>query len=365
MRLDLNLGALLVYGLVLGVLSWKVAAPFWSYLLLGLLIAALTFPIFDRLRSWTGRPRISAGLTVTAVLAAVIVPLTMLAWQIVLDMTQFVRGLTIASVTEKLQATLVWSHETVGYPTEVDPTTAQTLLADLIPQVRSGLANWIPSALAGVGTFMIGISLSIIIAYYALLTGESFVKKLKHASPMDDDLEEHFLKETKDTVEGVVLGQVITALIQGGLGYLAFFIAGIPNAFFWSFVMAILSFLPVVGAFLVWMPAAIFLFATGSTGMGVFMVLWGTLVISMIDNFVKPMVIGRSAALHPMLAFVGVIGGLVAFGIMGFLMGPLVLSLLAVVFNVLAETRWDIDEWEPERESAPDDEAGEAVVDEG
>lgn len=342
------MGALLAYGLVLGVLSWKVAAPFWPYLVLGFLIAVLAFPIFHRIRDWSGRPRLSAGLTVTSVLAAVIAPLSLLAWKIVLDMTRFARGLSAASVSEKIQNVLIWSHETVGYPQEVDATMAQELLANLIPQIRSSLANWLPQALTSIGTFVIGIALTIVVAYYALVSGETFLRRFKHASPMDDDLEEYFYQETKDTIDGVIWGQIITALLQGALGYVAFFVTGIPNAFFWSFVMAILSFLPVVGAFLIWMPAAIYLFAIGNTGLGVGMLIWGTVVISSVDNIVKPMIIGKSSALHPVLAFIGVLGGLVAFGIMGFLMGPLVLSLFAVVFNILADSRWDLDAWTPD-----------------
>lgn len=359
MRVDLNLAALLAYGTLLGVLSWKVAEPFWSYLLLGFLIAVLAYPLFERLRDRLGRPRLAAASTVGIVMALVIAPLGLLAWKIVLDMTQFVRRLSVASVTENLQNVLLWSHDIFGYPADVEPGAAQQILSDLIPEVRTALANWIPGAISSLATAVIGIALSVIVAYYALVNGERFLERLKAASPMDDKLEEHFFEESKRTIDGVVWGQIITAALQGALGYIAFFIAGIPNAFFWSFVMAVLSFLPVVGAFLIWAPAAVYLFAIGSPGMGVFMVVWGAVVISMVDNLVKPMVIGRSGALHPALAFVGVLGGLVAFGIMGFLMGPLVLSLFAVIFNVLADSRWDLDAWEPEAPEAPEAEESE------
>lgn len=356
MRLDVNLTALLGYGVVLAVLSWKVASPFWAYIVLGLLIATLAYPLFERIEKWIGRRRIASGLTVTAVVAIVIVPLALLSWRIVADMADLIGSLTVAGVVENIQALLVWSHQTFGYPAEVEADAARDLLNQVIPSVKSRLAAWIPRAITSTGTFLLGITITIIVAYYTFVHGESFLERLKSASPMDDDIEEHFFDETKDTVDGVIWGQIVTAGLQGALGFVAFFVAGIPNAFFWSFVMAVLSFLPVIGAFFVWAPAAVFLLATGETVLGVGMILWGVLVISMVDNIVKPMVIGRSGALHPLLAFIGVIGGLSAFGIMGFLMGPLVLSLFAVVFNLLAETGWDLSSWEDEEdEDEPED----------
>lgn len=355
MRWDLNLATLVAYGALLAMLSWQVAAPFWAYIVLGLLIVTLAFPVYDRLRTWTERPRISAACTVTIVVAIVIVPLALLSWRIVADMAALVSGLSVASVTEQLQTLMVWSHQTFGYPTEVDPTAARDLLREIIPSVQSRLASWIPQAITSTASFLLGIFITVIVAYYGFINGESFIENLKSASPMDDQLEERFISDAKDTVDGVIWGQVVTAGLQGALGYIAFFIAGIPNAFFWSFVMAILSFLPVIGAFVIWAPAAVYLFATGQTGMGVFMIIWGVAVISSIDNIVKPMVIGKSSALHPLLAFIGVLGGLTAFGIMGFLMGPLVLSLFAAVFNLFAETGWDLQDWEPEDSEEPEE----------
>lgn len=342
----LNLATLLLYGLLLAILSWMVAKPFWAYLVLGLLIATLSFPLFDWLRGKTGKPRISSIITVTVVLLIVIIPLSLITWQIVVDMRSLVAGLNVAQLSEQIETLALWTHQTFGYPQNIEQTRIEQLIAEFLPPIKARLAEWIPQAVQSIGAFLIGMIITVITAYYALFQGEAFVEQLKRASPMDDRMEGQFLEEAKMTVDGVIKGQVISAVLQGGLGYIAFFVAGIPNAIFWSFVMAILSFLPLVGAFLVWAPAAVFLLASGDTAMGVGMIVWGVLVISSVDNIVKPLIIGKESALHPLLAFIGVLGGLVAFGIMGFIMGPLVLSLFAAVFKVLAQTGWDLKRWE-------------------
>jgi len=357
MRVDLNVATLLAFGILLAALSWEVAAPFWAYIVLGLLVAALAYPLHDWLRTHTKRPRISAGLTVLVALIAVIGPLALLAWRIIADMASLVTSLSVADVSSTIQTLAMWSHETFGYPRSAAETDGREILRRVLPPVQSRLAQWVPKALSSAGSFLLGVTITTIVAYYSLVEGEGFLEDLKRVSPMDDDLEERFIDGARNTVDGVVWGQVVTAGLQGALGYIAFYITGIPNAFFWSFVMAVLSFLPVIGAFAVWMPAAIFLFATGQTGYGVFMLVWGLGVVSTVDNVVKPMVIGRSGGLHPLLAFVGVLGGLAAFGIMGFLMGPLVLSMAALVFNLFAETGWDFSDYDASAEDEEDAEA--------
>ncbi|MDX1612564.1 MAG: AI-2E family transporter, partial [Candidatus Thermoplasmatota archaeon] len=267
-----------------------------------------------------------------------------LTWRIVQDMRSLVGQLSVAQVSQQIETLALWSHQTFGYPADLEATQSEQIVRDVVPEIRSRLGQWIPQAITSIGSFLVGVFIMVLMAYYALIQGPWFIARLKRASPMDDTLEAEFLHEAKQTVDGVLLGQLVTAVLQGGLGFIAFMVAGLPNPFFWSFVMAILSFLPVVGAFFVWMPAAVYLFAIGDTTMGVAMILWGLLIISSVDNIVKPIVIGKRGQLHPLLAFVGVLGGLVAFGFMGFVMGPLVLSLTASVFNVLAETGWNTEE---------------------
>lgn len=342
----LNLATLLIYGFLLAILSWMVAKPFWAYLVLGLLIATLSFPLFAWLRDKTGKPRIASMITVAIVSLIILVPLSLITWQIIVDMRSLIAGLSVAQVSDQLETLALWSHQTFGYPQDIEQTRAQEILDQVLPPLKSWLAEWIPKAIQSVGAFILGMVITIITAYYALFQGESFVEQLKRASPMDDRMEGEFLREAKLTVDGVIKGQVVSAVLQGGLGYIAFVVAGIPNAIFWGFVMAILSFLPLIGAFLIWAPAAVYLLSIGQTAMGIGMIVWGVLVISSVDNIVKPLIIGKESALHPLLAFLGVLGGLIAFGIMGFIMGPLVLSLFAAVFKVLAETGWELDKWD-------------------
>jgi len=123
---------------------------------------------------------------------------------------------------------------------------------------------------------------------------------------------------------------------MGGIGFWLF---GIPAPVFWGFIMAVLSFLPVVGAPLIWGPAVLFLFITGHTTAGFLLLAWSFAFIWTIDHIVKPKVMSARSGMHPTLALLGVLGGLVAFGFMGFILGPLFLSLFVLLLNVHIEDR--------------------------
>lgn len=335
-ELDVDRLSLVAVAALLVTLSWRVAAPFWSSIVLGLLVAALTHPVHRRLRERIDRPRASAGLTVTGAVVVALLPLALVAWRVVAAVADIVDDLSVAAVVHEVERVMAWSHATFGYPEQVDTAAARDLLQEVVPSVQSNLAAWVPMALESTASILLGALITVAVAYYALVDGEAFLERLRRASPMRDRLEEDLLREARHTVDGVVLGLVATALLQAALGLLAFWVAGVPNPFFWAFAMAVLSFIQVVGALAVWGPVSVYLLATGSTVAGVGMILWGVLVISSVDNVVKPAAIGERSHLHPLLAFVGVLGGLAGFGIMGFLMGPLVLSLLAVVFETFA-----------------------------
>lgn len=337
MDLDVDRLSLAAVAALLGALSWQVAEPFWSYIALGLLVATLAHPTHRRLAEKIGHPRVAAGITVTGAAALAILPLVAVAWRVVADLTALVGGLSVASTVEEVRTVMAWSHRTFGYPQQVDSAAARDLLEEVVPSAQARLAAWIPRAISSTASILLGLLVTLAVAYYSLLRGEEFLERLRQASPVDDELEDRLVVEARNTVDGVVWGLVATAVIQGALGVAAFWVVGIPSPFFWGFAMAVLSFIQGIGALMVWGPAAVYLLATGSTAAGVGMLLWGVLVISSVDNIVKPMAIGDRSALHPLMAFVGVLGGLAAFGIMGFLLGPLVLSLLAVVFRAVSE----------------------------
>jgi predicted PurR-regulated permease PerM len=142
------------------------------------------------------------------------------------------------------------------------------------------------------------------------------------------------MTRTREVIDASVYGVITVAVIQGALGGLAFWALGLPSAIIWGVVMVFLSMVPMLGAFLVWVPAAIYLALTGQYVKAVILVLWGTLVIGMIDNFLRPKLVGGRTRLHELLIFFAVLGGLNVFGVLGVVLGPVVLAITLSLIDV-------------------------------
>ena len=185
-----------------------------------------------------------------------------------------------------------------------------------------------------VASALLQLSLSIFIAFFFFRDGDAVVARLQIAAHRIAGERGRRLGEVAaSTVRGVVLGILGTALVQGVLAGIGFAIAGMKAAPLLGFVTFLLSPVP-VGPPLVWAPAGLWLMSNGETGWGIFVLLWGTLVVSTVDNFIKPLIISRGSDLPFVLVLLGVLGGAVAFGFIGVFLGPV---LLAVGFALMKE----------------------------
>jgi len=157
---------------------------------------------------------------------------------------------------------------------------------------------------------------------------------VRRAAPLPPAQVDFILYEARQGLRGVFAGQILTSLIQGAVGGLGFLIFGVPGAILWAAVMALFSLLPVLGAFMVWLPAAAILVYRGDVWQGVGLFLWGLVFVSLIDNFVRPKLIGDRTAIHPLFVLIGVLGGVAAFGFIGLFLGPLLVGVTLSVLKV-------------------------------
>jgi predicted PurR-regulated permease PerM len=144
-------------------------------------------------------------------------------------------------------------------------------------------------------------------------------------------------------VRATVKGNVVVALVQGALGGLAFFVLGVPGAVLWGAVMALMSLLPAVGAVIVWAPVAIYFFFTGEVVKGVGLTIWGAVVIGLVDNLLRPLLVGKDTRMPDYLILVATLGGLVVFGLNGFVIGPVIAAMFLVSWDMLAKVREEQD----------------------
>lgn len=310
-----------------GVVSLLIVRPFVQYVLAAALLAYVLRPLNERLQPVVGR---QAAPAVVMLVAAVVVipPVAYLMLLVVRDLIALSEGES-GLETAEIETTI---RETTGREVELAET-IDALGAELLEVLFADAA-----AIVAFGVeFSLGLALALFVVYYLLRDGGRFVAWIIDVAPMGDAVCTRLLAQIDDTTRGVVNGHLLVAVLQGLVGGLGLFVAGVPNAAFWTFAMIVLSLLPLIGAFLVWAPAAAYLFAVGQSTAGIFLFAYGTIVVSLVDNYARPLFIDREAELNPAVIIIGVFGGTYALGVTGLFLGPIVLAVFAATIAAFDE----------------------------
>jgi predicted PurR-regulated permease PerM len=204
--------------------------------------------------------------------------------------------------------------------------------------------------------FAVMFSLMLYVLYFFIRDGERIVALMVRALPLGDYRERLLFERFVLVARATVKGTLVVAAVQGAIGGILLWLAGIQAAVLWAVVMAILALLPAVGTFLVWGPAGIYLLSVGQVGSGIFVLLGGFFVVGLVDNILRPILVGRDARMPDWLVLVSTIGGLVKFGLSGFVAGPMLAAFFLVAWEIFSEEFSDLDRpgVDPELEPDPD-----------
>ena len=320
--------------------------PFFGAVLWGTILAILFAPLQRRLVKLTGQRRTLAALmTALIVLLIVILPVMLIGALLVQEAIgvyeKFQSGeINLGRYFEQLFGTLpVWVGDLVE---RFGPTN----LAELREKLTGGLmkgGQFVAAKALNIGQntfqFIINLFIVVYLLFFLLRDGDELAKHIRNAIPLPADQQRELLGRFTTVVRATVKGNVVVAIVQGLLGGLIFGLLGIQAAVLWGVVMALLSLLPAVGAALVWLPPAIYFLVTGATWEGVILLAYGILVISLVDNILRPILVGKDTRMPDYVVLITTLGGLVLFGINGFVIGPLIAAMFIAVWDIVASSR--------------------------
>ncbi|MFK3970741.1 AI-2E family transporter [Pseudomonas sp. NPDC087358] len=337
----LNNDRLLVQILLLALLGaclW-VMAPFWSALFWGAVLAFASWPLMRLLtRALNGRESLAAAILTLGWMLLVAAPLVWLGFNLadhVRDATAFVKDVQVDGLPDPptwLVSIPLIGERLVGYWTTIDQQGA-ALLASLKPYLGQ-VGNWLLARSAQIGGGILELTLSIVFVFFFYRDGPrlaAFVLSLLER--LIGDRAQYYVDLVAGTVQRVVNGVIGTAAAQAVLALIGFLIAGVPGALVLGIGTFLLSLVP-MGPPLIWIPATAWLAWKGEYGMAIFLGLWGTFIVSGVDNVLKPYLISRGGNLPLVIVLLGVFGGLLAFGFIGLFIGP---TLLAVAYSLLLD----------------------------
>jgi predicted PurR-regulated permease PerM len=310
--------------------SFRIVSVFLDYVLVALFLAYLTYPMYRRLLRLVRNGPVASFIMLVTMTAGVIVPIGFLSAQLVEE----VRNVTVQLAGRDLGADLTQRIiQTFGLSATSEAGTAE-FIDGAIRSITEALKRWVAQLPSALAEAFVGVFILLYVMYYSYTDGPRLLDYIRDALPMQEGHRELLFDEVGKVVRAVMYGSVLTALIQAILGGIGFAIFGIHNVVFWSVIMFILALLPIVGPPLVWGPWGIYLLLQGERFRGIGLLIYSAILVSTIDNVIRPKLIGAHAQVHPVIILLGVLGGIVVFGFVGFILGPLILSIFLTILNV-------------------------------
>ena len=337
-----------------------VLAPLWGAVFWAVLMAILFHPLFDALcRRLKGRRNAAALLTLLAFLLIVVLPATLLIGALVNEAAALVERMRDGQIdfrayAQQIMAALPkWLTDVMKRLDLVDVQSVMDRFSDGFIKAGQMLTG---RALAlGQNALMLAVNVAIMLylMFFFLRDGRQLAALISDTVPMSRAQTRYLMRKFATVGRATVKGNVVVAVVQGMLGGLAFWALGVHGAVLWGVVMAVLSLLPAVGASLVWGPVAIYLLATGSVWQGAGLAAWGMLVIGMIDNALRPVLVGKDTKLPDYLILLTTIGGLSLFGLSGFVAGPVIAALFMAAWALFRHANGRVLSDHDEAEDSP------------
>lgn len=331
---------------VLGSLLFRTLTPFVVPIIWATLLAFMLHPLNRRLRvKWPAKPGLAAGLLTLGMVTLVGGPVSLFLFAFLRQASALLTGFQNEAHDRKLPALqLVLEFK----PVQAVLDTAKeftSLSKEQILEQANDAAQTVLQQLASLGgTVVLGafsvvtqFGLTMFLLFFFLRDGREMLERAIHLVPLSTERKDELSTSLGGVTRGVVVGTLVTAVVQGTLIGIGFAIAGLPSPLVFGAIGAVASLVPVVGTALVWVPAALSLLALGQSGWALFLTLWSIILVAGSDNVIRPLVVSSSTNVSTLLVFVGVLGGVSAFGFAGIFVGPVLLTLVAALLRYADE----------------------------
>jgi predicted PurR-regulated permease PerM len=315
--------------------------PFHGAILWAIVLATVFAPAYRQLlSSMPQRDNFAAVVTVLIILTIVLLPLTLTSMSVVQEATSLYGRIEAGEVdfgrvlSQLLEALPAWATDLLTRLGISDFGDLQARLAGAFKQGSQFLATQAIAIGQGTAHIVVSFFLMLYLLFFFLRDGAELSQRLKEAIPLRAEQKRALFSKFTIVIRAMFKGTLLVAALQGVLGGMIFWILGIPAPVLWGVVMAFLSLLPAVGSALVWLPVALYLLATGALWQGIVLIAYGTVVIGLVDNFLRPFLIGMDTKLPDYVVLISTLGGIAIFGLNGFVIGPVVAAMFIATWDI-------------------------------
>lgn len=319
-------------------LAFFIFKPFLIVLILAIVFATVFYPVHRRALAATGgRDALAALFSTLSVLVVVILPLTILGLQIFRESTELYTALVAQGGASEFLRSI--GGALARYNLSIGPLALEDTLGQYVTQGLGWLLGHLGSLFASVAKALLNVFIFLLAVYYLFKDGHKLKAAVVALSPLRDVHDETIVGKLSLAINSVIRGSLAIAAIQGVLTAVGFALFGVPNPTLWGSVAAIAALIPGVGTALVILPAVLYLYFGGGTASAAGLLVWGVAAVGLVDNLLGPKLVERGVRFHSFLILLSILGGLSFFGPFGFLLGPLVLSLLFALLEIQSSVR--------------------------
>jgi predicted PurR-regulated permease PerM len=328
---------LIFFVLVLGYLSFEIARPFLAPIGWAIVFTIVFYPLYVLALKYLKFKSLAALFTVLVLIVLLLGPISYFGYMLVNELVDLAQHLEAGHVNVKYilaHPKVEWIISKLKSIPALEEINVERMITQAAGNIRTAILAKITGAAKNLFEMGAGFILMLFTSFFLLKDGPDFSSKIKDYLPFSERHKNKLEKQVKDMVISTIYGGILVAMIQGVIGGVAFWALGIPGFVLWGSAIFIFSFVPLLGTAAIWAPASIYLFLSGQTVKGVVLFLIGVLIISMVDNLLKPIIISGRTRMHTLFIFFSVLGGINVFGILGLVMGPLTVALFVSVLDI-------------------------------
>jgi predicted PurR-regulated permease PerM len=305
-------------------LCYQILKPFFPVLSWALAIAIVSYPLYARISQKIRNETASSMVSVILIGLLIVLPIAYIGKSLFQQAYGFIAHMNESSMSMKIQK-LMDEHPSLA--ASIEWLESNFAVFEGLHNLASRAAELIPSVFTMSLMTFVQILLVLFTTFFLYRDKKEMLSEVRHLLPLSDRELTRIFKRISDTVYATLYGTLVVATVQGALGGIMFWFLGLPAPALWGAIMAFLALIPYLGTFVVWAPAAAYLFLSGETGKALILTAWGGIVVSLIDNLLYPLLVGKRLRFHTLLVFFFILGGLAFFGTSGLILGPLSLSI--------------------------------------
>ena len=327
------------------VIFYRVMAPFFVPIAWSVILVVTIQPLNARLNQRLQKPGLSALIMTVLVFFVILAPLTYLGVALVGEATNLYNKVQQSVSSDSFQWIDIRQHpfvkdlaQKLDGVIDISQWDLKNAVAGIFKTISGYVVSNTAKFLTNVGVAIFQFVLILLTIYYLFRDGNRLMEQVRDSIPLPEERSHEILSHLTNVVRATIYGGLVVAAVQGALGGLIFWILGIPSPVFWGTIMGFLSLFPFLGAFVVYIPAAIVLAFSGAYIKAIILISFGTIVVSQIDNFLRPWLISGRTHLHPLLMLFSILGGIQVFGFLGLVLGPVVAAVFIGVFDLYRQS---------------------------